>query len=324
MTRWIWTALLAASMLLVGANVAVAGVFQPENSTFTFKLAGLPSVVVNGRYNGGGTATLTDNGGAHDLSDTSHLWVTVGNSPGTSLFTGVALISNIILTIDNDSGAFTPGFSAPNSVGGAGNASAPSAYSGTLCPTGCLGGTETITGQVLVFVSGNGVPFDTGIMGIGGTNTIMLPNTSMGLVLQATGGPFVTGKVKLTNITSNVVQLPDRSPVETGLAFTLDPTSQESQKTFTVSSGFRTSNPTADLKTVMSVTIQGTNSLTSASGNGSVTLISPLRIDTGILAGTLPGQVLKKFVFVPEPGTLLLLASGAAGLVVLGRRRIRK
>jgi hypothetical protein len=29
------------------------------------------------------------------------------------------------------------------------------------------------------------------------------------------------------------------------------------------------------------------------------------------------------FVFAPEPGTLLLLASGAAGLLLIGRRRLK-
>jgi hypothetical protein len=317
--------LLAVLGLIVGtASSAVAGVFQPETSTFTFKLAALPSVVVFGKYSGGGYAALTDNGSDHDLADTTGIWATAGNSPGTSLFTGVAVISDIILSITNEAGLFTPAFSAANSVGGFGYALPPTPYSGTLCPTGCLGGTETVNGQIVVFVAGTGVPFDAGIIGIGGTNTIMLPNTPSGLVIQATGGPFVTGKVKITGIVSNVIQLPNRSPVETGIAFTLDPKSTEITKKFTTAGGFETSNPTGALSTVASVTVQGTNSLTSASGNGSVTLISPLRIDTGILAGVLPGAIYKTFVFVPEPGTLLLLASGAAGLVVLGRRRIRK
>ena len=88
---------------------------------------------------------------------------------------------------------------------------------------------------------------------------------------------------------------------------------------------FRTSNPTGALLTVGTATIEGTNNLASASSAGQVTLVSPLRIDTGPLnVNNIPGSVSKTFVFAPEPGTLLLLASGAAGLVLMGRSRARK
>ena len=88
--------------------------------------------------------------------------------------------------------------------------------------------------------------------------------------------------------------------------------------------GFLTSNTTGQLSTVATVTIAGSNNVT-GTGVGQVTLVSPLRIDTGPLnVGNIPGIVSQTFVFVPEPGTLLLLASGAAGLVMIGRRRSRK
>jgi hypothetical protein len=32
----------------------------------------------------------------------------------------------------------------------------------------------------------------------------------------------------------------------------------------------------------------------------------------------------KTFTFVPEPGTVLLLVTGAAGLAIVGRKRMRK
>ena len=72
------------------------------------------------------------------------------------------------------------------------------------------------------------------------------------------------------------------------------------------------------------VTITGTQNLLSASLPGTVTVIAPLRIDTGAIAGRLPGATVAVFTFVPEPGTMLLLVSGAVGLVVIGRRRMRK
>jgi hypothetical protein len=56
-----------------------------------------------------------------------------------------------------------------------------------------------------------------------------------------------------------------------------------------------------------------------------VTLVSPTVISTNI--GSLP--IITSFVkmtltFIPEPGTLLLLASGIAGLAMVGRKRMSK
>ncbi len=60
------------------------------------------------------------------------------------------------------------------------------------------------------------------------------------------------------------------------------------------------------------------------SGN-TVTLVSPTFISTTIGASAvLPAFAVLTLQFVPEPGTLLLLASGVAGLAVLGRKRMSK
>jgi PEP-CTERM motif len=47
-------------------------------------------------------------------------------------------------------------------------------------------------------------------------------------------------------------------------------------------------------------------------------------VDTSNIAGRIPGATFLRFNFVPEPGTMLLLVSGAVGLAVIGRRRLRK
>jgi hypothetical protein len=314
--------LLAALGLIVGtAGTAAAGVFEAPNSTLTLQLGGLPPITVIGTYQNGGYGTLSNNGSEHDLVETGGIWATAGNSPGTSLFTGVALITDLILTAEDLSGTFTASYSAANPV--AGNLTGPSqtVYSGTLCPTGCLGGTAGITGQTVVKISGLELPFNNNIIGVGGTGTIMVGPAT----IKATGAPWVTGKMRITNITSNVVQLPNRTPVATGIGFTLAPTSMEVVKTFTTLGGFRTTNPTGQLETRATVTLTGTNNLASASNAGNVTLVSPIRIDTGPLGiGNIPGKVELRLSFAPEPGTLLLLASGAAGLVLVGRRRMRK
>ena len=59
--------------------------------------------------------------------------------------------------------------------------------------------------------------------------------------------------------------------------------------------------------------------------SGNVTLVSPIFISTNIGASAvLPGFAFLSLHFVPEPGTLMLLGSGIAGLVAFGRNRARK
>lgn len=64
-----------------------------------------------------------------------------------------------------------------------------------------------------------------------------------------------------------------------------------------------------------------------AAHNGVIQLISPFKVITNA-AGNLPGLATQTLTFVggtiPEPGTLLLLGSGAVGLALYGRRRLRK
>ena len=68
----------------------------------------------------------------------------------------------------------------------------------------------------------------------------------------------------------------------------------------------------------------GPASLTSstAAASGQVRLVTPIFISTNISAiSVLRGFALMTLHLVPEPGTLLLLGSGIAGLVVFGRTR---
>ena len=59
-----------------------------------------------------------------------------------------------------------------------------------------------------------------------------------------------------------------------------------------------------------------------AAASGSVRLVTPLFISTNI-SGTavIPAFGFLDLHFVPEPGTLLLLGGGIAGLVLLGRTK---
>lgn len=73
----------------------------------------------------------------------------------------------------------------------------------------------------------------------------------------------------------------------------------------------------------------GPASLTSSTAqpSGMVQLVTPLQVSTNLTAGS--NEVLALFGvltlhFVPEPGAILLIGSGVAGLLLLGRRRMRR
>ncbi len=58
--------------------------------------------------------------------------------------------------------------------------------------------------------------------------------------------------------------------------------------------------------------------------SGNVSLVTPIFISTNIGASAIvPGFGIMSLHFVPEPGTLMLLGSGIAGLVAFGRSRVR-
>ena len=83
---------------------------------------------------------------------------------------------------------------------------------------------------------------------------------------------------------------------------------------------------TAGTAAVGTVTVQGFQhgpaSISSTLASGNIRLVTPVFVSTNISASAVvPVFGVLDLHFVPEPGTLLLLGSGIAGLVMLGRSR---
>ncbi|MEE2674910.1 MAG: PEP-CTERM sorting domain-containing protein [Myxococcota bacterium] len=312
--------LLATAGLLLGfTSSAQAGEFDPPSSTLGLALGGLPAITVSGLS---GTESLVTLGAGsilglstgHNIGIAGTVWSTINFGPGTSLFTGVPLISNLKVTVSNRfPHLLQDGFVvASNQVGG-GGAVGPG-----------FGGLLRMNGQTVIHALAGVVKLGVPLAKLGG---LMGETTMVSLIgnnITVTNGPFMTNAWKITGITGNIITLPARGNVQ-GVAFTLNPTSMETAMTPSTNGGYASISGGQPFEN-NTVTITGTNNLASAASSiaGQVTVIAPLRVFTGAIAGNIPGAGIVHMEFVPEPGTVLLLVSGAVGLAVIGRRRMRK
>ena len=92
-----------------------------------------------------------------------------------------------------------------------------------------------------------------------------------------------------------------------------------------VASGLVNVTSNANTWTTGTATVGSTSVSGSPLAGGHIKLVTPVTISTNIGASAqLPMFGILELTFVPEPGTLLLLASGVAGLAMVGRKRMSK
>jgi len=232
---------------------------------------------------------------------------TINYSGGTSLYTGVPVLSDIRVTVSNQAGTLTSGFDHTNFVGD----------NSVIGPY--FGGQAPLAGQ-LAFLFFPAFAYETFYLShIGGPAGGTTVRTYC-IILSVTFGPWVTGAVPVTGITSNVISANGQAGA--GITMRL-PAGQEIH---TLSTGGGYVSVTGGLPLEYhTVTLMGENRLLSTSQDGVVTLVSPMRIDTSpALWGRLPGAAWLDLTFVPEPGTMLLLVTGVIALAVVGHRRMRR
>ncbi len=292
-------AALAFGMAMAFSLTASAAQNIDEASSFLdIKLGSVPQIHITA---GSTDVTLSDlGGGVLAVDESASVFQTDSFTVQSAAFTGLPLLTGLKLSLHALVGNFDEGASYVNPVG-----------TGTV--TG-FGGTEFNSGSAVLDAGGFVFVIPLAVLGNGGSTTIA-PVLGNSLIMQ--GAPFNTGVVNITGLSSNIVRVPSLGSV-TGVAFTLNLTTvQLLTATELTAAGLVIENGTVTITA-------GTNNLASVSAAGTIKMVSPFRLKTGSLAGNIAGSVTKTFTFVPEPGTVLLLLSGAAGLAIIGRKRMRK
>jgi len=172
-------------------------------------------------------------------------------------------------------------------IGDAPQAAGPRA-SFVVRPGGGIGGLGPLTGNAFVNVlSLFNLAVPLGVIGNTGASTMVTAGT---LMVAVNGTGWTTGQIQIDRITTgNPAATPNATP-----------------------------NVPEQLNTVTYTGDDARN----ANGTGVVQLISAFHVTTNA-AGNLPGLATQTLTFVPEPGTILLLCSGGATLVLAGWLRAR-
>jgi hypothetical protein len=288
-------AALAFGMAMAVSFTANAGALDQANSFLDIKIGSVPQVRLTAQST---NVTLSVVGTGHGIDESASVFQTDSFTVQSAAFTGLPSLTGLKISLHAGTGDFDEAQAYVNPVG-AGSVSG-------------FGGLEANTGNAVLQAGGFDFTISLGNIGSGGTTNLaaVLAN-----VLVVTGAPFNTGVVNITGLSSNIVNVPSLGT--TGVAFTLNLTTVQLLSAYELTAaGVVIENGT--------VVLGGTNNLASASSAGQIKMVSPFRIRTGSLAGNIAGSVTKTFTFVPEPGTVLLLVTGAAGLAIVGRKRMRK
>lgn len=306
-------ALVATALMIAGS--ASANVFDPNASILSLRIAGLYGNPFQGNPAAANRAQLTGPAGSEVIVQgaggmgNKDIWATNAFTNGANFFTGTPNITNIFLTMQNGSGTFT-------------QAHDPGDFQGSnLCGGSCFGGASPLRGQTITEILGS-INAVTPLSGVGDTNNFVSSKIgALGATIFVENAEWIADAVTITNIATNILSITTGPRAgQTGIGFTLQITP------------FEDSVPTASGENgVVAVAVAGTTSFTTASGAptpgvNQVTLIAPVHIDASTLTSNppVPGLGVQTLRYVPEPGTMLLLGSAVAGLLVVGRKRMKR
>lgn len=308
---------LVSSALLLLASSATAHVFDPQASFLYLQLGGLQGNSVGGQANANANGTLTGGVGGETIvmkgkgMGLPNLFQAVGITRGTKFFTGTPTVENLFFTVQNTNGTFA------HQAAGFG-----SFQGGSLCAAPCFGGSSGILGQVLVTVTGGvNIPVDISWIGAGEKGTVGLGPAAF----KNEGAQWATASIAISNIATNIHTITNNGTVKGGKNARAGATGVGFSLQLTV-------NENADLQAengVTQVTVAGSaafQTVAATNGVNQVTMVSPVHSDSSTVTTTpaIPGVAMLVLRYVPEPGTLVLLGSAVAGLLVVGRKRMKR
>jgi hypothetical protein len=279
--------LVVSALLVFGMTGTAAASVLNWEGTNTLLLGDFPR---SNKVQGGGVATINSSGGGGHLN-TLRLKASRGNVNGdfVQLVTDPETVGNAILAIEYNDILATTGTLAP--ISGALQNTSLALTSNRLGVSGtvrlCLVTTDCADALVLPLQTVNG---NVGV-GLGGLLTV---GADSNVKISIEAAPWTIKTVTVTDHQTTVGKANQIFQTVTLMGFAHGPASLTSS---------------------------------TATPSGVVQLVTPSQVTTNLPLGSnklvASGQTL--FVhFIPEPGLLLLLGSGVAGLALLGQRRLRK